>query len=98
IAAARRVSGAQLRALLRDGRDAALPSARTGKHLEAAIDPRGRDVARLAGNPLLAPRAASPEPRFVLYRVREHNITLPRFNVLQPMTALAMVCHFPHPD
>ena len=41
-AAARRVGGAQLRALLRDGRDAALPSARTGKHFEAAIDPRRR--------------------------------------------------------
>ncbi len=41
-AAARRVGRAQLRALLRDGRDAALPSARTGKHSEAAIDPRGR--------------------------------------------------------
>ena len=40
-AAARRVGRAQLRALLRDGRDAALPSARTGKHLEAATDPRG---------------------------------------------------------
>ena len=41
-AAARRVGRAQLRALLRDGRDAALPSARTRKHSEAAIDPRGR--------------------------------------------------------
>ena len=30
-----------LRTLVRDGRDAALPSARTGKHLEAATDPRG---------------------------------------------------------
>ena len=37
IAAARRVSGAQLRALLRDGRHEALPSARTGKHSEAAV-------------------------------------------------------------
>ena len=41
-AAARRVGRAQLRALLRDGRDAALPFARTGKPLEAATDPRGR--------------------------------------------------------
>ena len=40
-AAARRIGRAQLRALLRDGRDAALPSARTGKHSEAATDPRG---------------------------------------------------------
>src|SRR6266571_2663395 len=31
-----------LRTLVRDGRDAALPSARTGKHSEAATDPRGR--------------------------------------------------------
>jgi hypothetical protein len=36
-AAARRIGRAQLRALLRDGRDAALPSARTGKHSEAAV-------------------------------------------------------------
>src|SRR5208282_3762878 len=42
IAAARRVGRAQLRALLRDGRHAALPSARTRKHWEAATDPRGR--------------------------------------------------------
>jgi len=31
-----------LRAQLRDGRDAALSSARTGKHSEAAVSPRGR--------------------------------------------------------
>src|ERR1019366_8147077 len=36
-AAARRVRRAQLRALLRDGRDAALPPPRTGQHLEAAV-------------------------------------------------------------
>jgi transposase len=53
-AAARRIRGAQLRALLRDGRDAALPSARTRKHSEAATDPRGRvqsepDPAHIAG-------------------------------------------------
>ena len=41
IAAEVRIGGAQLRALLRDGRAAALPSARTGKHSEAATDPRG---------------------------------------------------------
>src|SRR5712664_3074619 len=40
-AAARRTGRAELRALLRDGRDAALSSARTGKHSEAATDPRG---------------------------------------------------------
>src|SRR5437899_1104038 len=36
-AAARRIGQAQLRARLRDRRDAALPSARTGKHSEAAV-------------------------------------------------------------
>src|ERR1019366_9437965 len=36
-AAARRVGRAQLRALLRDGRDAALPPTGTGQHLEAAV-------------------------------------------------------------
>src|SRR2546425_11128043 len=36
-AAARRIGRAQLRALLRDRRDAALPSARTGKDSEAAV-------------------------------------------------------------
>ena len=41
-AAARRVGRAQLRALLRNGRAAALPSARTRKYSEAATDPRGR--------------------------------------------------------
>src|SRR5205807_6165725 len=41
-AAARRVGRAQLRALLRDGRDAALPSARKGKHSEATVRSRGR--------------------------------------------------------
>src|ERR1019366_5967434 len=41
-AAARRVRGAQFRALLRDGRDAALPSARTRKHSEAAVSSCGR--------------------------------------------------------
>ena len=35
-------SSAQLRALLRNGRAAALPSARTRKYSEAATDPRGR--------------------------------------------------------
>src|SRR5713226_6324088 len=44
----------ELRALLRDGRDAALPSARTQKHFEAATDPCGRvqsepDPAQIAG-------------------------------------------------
>src|ERR1039458_8841391 len=53
-AAARRVGRAQLRALLRDGRHAALPSARTRKHSEAATDPCGRvqsqpDPAQAAG-------------------------------------------------
>src|SRR5690348_15962513 len=38
---ARKPGRAQLRALLRDWRDAALPSARTGTHSEAATDPRG---------------------------------------------------------
>jgi hypothetical protein len=41
-AATRRIGRAQLRALLPDGRDAALPSAWTGKHSKAATDPRGR--------------------------------------------------------
>src|ERR1019366_5280522 len=41
-AAARRIRRAQLRALLRDGRDAALPSARTRKHSEAAVSSCGR--------------------------------------------------------
>src|SRR5450432_1176762 len=40
--AARRVGGAQLRALLRDRRDAALPSAGPGRHSEAATDSCGR--------------------------------------------------------
>ena len=40
-AAARRDGGTQLRALLRDGRHAALPSAGTGEHSEAATDSRG---------------------------------------------------------
>src|SRR5208282_2040060 len=53
-AAAGRVSRAQLCALLRDGRDAALPSARTQKHSEATTDPCGRvqsepDPAPIAG-------------------------------------------------
>src|ERR1039458_8483695 len=53
-AAARRIRGAQLRALLRDGRDAALPSARKGKHSEAAVSSCGRvqsqpDPAQAAG-------------------------------------------------
>ncbi len=52
--AARRAGGAQFRALLRDGRHAALPSARTGKHSEAATGPCGRlqsepDFAEIAG-------------------------------------------------
>ena len=42
IAAARRVGRAQLRALLRDGRDATLPSARTRQHSEAAVGACGR--------------------------------------------------------
>src|SRR5713101_9303504 len=41
-AAARRVGRAQLRALLRDGRDAALPSARTRQHSETAVGACGR--------------------------------------------------------
>jgi transposase len=41
-ATARRIGRAQLRALLRDGRDAALPSARTRKHSEAAVSSCGR--------------------------------------------------------
>src|ERR1019366_2861344 len=36
-AAARRVGRAQIRALLRDGRDAALPSARARQYFEAAV-------------------------------------------------------------
>jgi hypothetical protein len=53
-AAAGRVSRAQFHALLRDGRDAALPSTRTPKHSEAATDPCGRvqserDLAQVAG-------------------------------------------------
>ena len=53
-APAGRVRGAQLRALLRDGRDATLPSARTQKHSKAATDPCGRvqsepDSAQVAG-------------------------------------------------
>src|SRR5208282_6057688 len=53
-AAARRVGGAQLRALLRDGRHAALPSARTRKHSEAATGSCWRvqsqpDPAQIAG-------------------------------------------------
>ena len=40
----RRIGRAQLRALLRDGRAAALPSARTGKHSEAATDPHLKRV------------------------------------------------------
>ena len=54
-AAARRVGGAQLRALLRDGRDAALPSARAGEHSETAVGTRGSiqpesDSAKTAGS------------------------------------------------
>src|ERR1035441_1359605 len=54
IAAARRVGRAQFRALLRDGRHEALPSARTRKHFEAATDPCRRvqpepDPAQTAG-------------------------------------------------
>src|ERR1035437_8070096 len=53
-AAARRVGRAQLRALLRDGRHAALPSARTRKYSEAAVGSCGRvqpelDPAQAAG-------------------------------------------------
>ena len=40
--AARRVGGTQLRALLRNRRHAALPSARTGQHFEAAVGSCGR--------------------------------------------------------
>src|SRR6266576_3054361 len=52
--AAGRVGRAQLRALLRDGRDAALPSARTQQHSEAAVGACGRvqpepDPAQAAG-------------------------------------------------
>jgi len=53
-AAARRVGGAQLRTRLRDGRDAALPSARPGKPSQTATDSGGRvqlepDPAQIAG-------------------------------------------------
>ncbi len=53
-AAAGRVGRAQLRALLRDGRHAALPSARKGKHSEATVRSCGRvqpepDPAPVAG-------------------------------------------------
>jgi transposase len=53
--AARRVGGAQLRALLRDGRHAALPSARTGKHSEAAVS----SCRRVQSQPDPAPTARS---------------------------------------
>src|SRR5258707_1554361 len=46
-AAPRRIGRAQLRALLRDGRDAALPSARAQKHSEAA----GRSCGRIQSKP-----------------------------------------------
>ena len=54
-AAAGRVDRTQLRALLRDGRHAALSSAGAGEHSEAAVDPRGSvqpesDSAQAAGS------------------------------------------------
>jgi len=64
-AAARRVGRAQLRALLRDGRNAACHLRGQEKHLEAATDPRGRvqskpDPAPAAGRG----HAAGVEERF----------------------------------
>jgi len=63
---ARRVRGAQLRALLRDGRHAALPSARPRKYSEAAVDPCGcvqpePDSAQAAGR---GHTAGTEEPRW----------------------------------
>ena len=66
--AARRIRRAQFRVLLRDGRDAALPSAGKGKHSETAVGACGRvqsepDPAEVAGRRHAAraekPRCAS---------------------------------------
>ena len=78
VAAARGVGRAQFRALLRDGRHEALPSARTRKHFEAATDPCRRiqpepDPAQTAGcghaTGTEKPCWASVFPTFVLSAV-----------------------------
>jgi transposase len=67
-AAAGRVSRAQLRALLRDGRDATLPSARTQKHSKAATDPCGRVQ-------------SEPDPAQVTGRGHTEGVEEPRWHI-----------------
>ena len=82
--AARRVGRAQLRALLRDGRDAALPSARARQHSETAVGARGRvqsepDPAQVTG----CGHAAGTEKPLLPAR-RTHS-----FAVLEPQSSSA---------
>ena len=90
-AAARRIGGAQLRALLRDRRDAALPSARTGKYSEAAVSSCRRvqskpDPAQTTGRGHAAgveepPRQACFDPLLTLYMSDKSEAALQKPNL-----------------
>src|SRR6266705_984172 len=93
-----------LRTLLRDGRDSALPSALTGKHLATATDPRGcvqskPDPAPTAGRGHTAGveeplRQTCFDPLLTLHVSDESEAVLPKPN-LRPRCQV--LCEIPQP-